>query len=73
MLEGTSVMWKLVKTKQMRTHRAIYSDFAVARQSATRIGRNSRQGGSAKLYLGKTTASGMPPVEAVGIGELPTT
>ena len=32
---------------------AIYSDFAVARQSATRIGRDSRQGESAKLCSGK--------------------
>jgi len=54
-------MWKLVKTKQMRTHGAIYSDFAVARQSATRMGRDSRQGESAKLYSGKTDCFGYAP------------
>ena len=45
---------EISEDQQMRTHGAIYSDFAVARQSATRMGRDSRQGESAKLYSGKT-------------------
>ena len=57
----------------MRTHGAIYSDCcskAVSHQDGQRL----KAGRKCKAFIvGKRTASGMPPVEAVGIGELQAT